>query len=256
MKKSCLYVGEVEHRRFLPVQHEFRYRVCYYYLDLDEIDGLFNVPLLMTKDRRGLLSWWRKDYIHPNDLPIRDVVTKAIHTQTGEAFAGPIRMLTNISYFGFCFNPVTFYYCFDENEKLKFIVSEVTNTPWKQRNTEVYPFRGDDKTLQQHPKSFHVSPFMQMGIDYTFVLNRPGEKISILIQNRKTGEKPLVFDSTLELTRKEITNANVLKHFLRFPFMTMTTVAAIYWQALLLYFIKRTPFYSHPDQNSRIGDKQ
>lgn len=254
--KSCLFVGEVEHRRFEPVSHEFRYKVCYYYLDLDEIDGIFNIPFLLTKDKWGLLSWWRKDYIHPNDLPVKDVVKKAILTQTGESFDGPIRMLTNISYFGFCFNPVTFYYCFDRDEKLKFIVSEVTNTPWKQRNTEVYPFRGDKKTLQQHPKTFHVSPFMQMEIDYTFVLNKPEENIYILMQNRKTGDQKIVFDSTLELKRKELSKSNVALQFLRFPFMTVTTVAAIYWQALILYFIRKTPFYSHPDQNLRIGDKQ
>jgi len=254
--KSCLFIGEVEHRRFEPVAHEFRYKVCYYYLDLDEIDGIFKIPLLLTKDKWGLLSWWRKDYIYPNDLSIKEVVKKAILTQTGEDFDGPIRMLTNISYFGFCFNPVTFYYCFDPDEKLRFIVSEVTNTPWKQRNTEVYPFRGENKTLQQHAKSFHVSPFMQMEIDYTFVLNKPGEDIHILMQNRKTGDQKIVFDSTLDLKRKELTKTNVILQFLRFPIMTVTTVAAIYWQALILYFIRKTPFYSHPEKTLRIGDKQ
>lgn len=252
--KSALFVGTVEHRRFSPVRHEFRYKVCYYYLDLEEIDRIFRFPLLLSKDAPGILSWWRKDYIHPTTGTIREVVTQAIQKQTGESFAGPIRMLTNISYFGFCFNPVSFYYCFDEEENLRFIVSEVTNTPWKQRNVEVWPFKGDRKTLQQHPKTFHVSPFMPMEIDYTFVLTKPDDSIHILMQNRPTGGTALVFDSTLELKRKELTRANVLAHFLRFPFMTFITVFGIYWQALVLYLIKRTPFYGHPDQNVRIGD--
>jgi DUF1365 family protein len=252
--RSRLYVGEVEHRRFEPVHHEFRYKVCYYYLDLDEIERVFKIPFLFSCNFPGVLSWWRKNYIHPTDQSIRDVVVESIRKQTGKEFSGAIRMLTNISYFGFCFNPVSFYYCFDQNEKLKFIVSEVTNTPWKQRNIEVYPFQGDHKTLQQHAKSFHVSPFMPMEIDYTFVLNKPEETIHILMQNRPTGGKNLIFDSTLDLKEKPLTAWNVLSHFARFPLMTFTTVVGIYWQALLLYFIKKTPFYSHPDQKVRLGD--
>jgi len=252
--KSCLFVGEVEHRRFEPVHHEFRYKVCYYYLDLDEIEKIFRYPFFLSLNSPGILSWWRKNYIHPTDLPIREVVTSSIKKHTGEDFEGPIRMLTNISYFGYCFNPVSFYYCFDKDEKLRFIVSEVTNTPWKQRNIEVYPFRGDNKTLQEHPKSFHVSPFMQMEIDYSFVLNRPENDLYILMQNRPTGGKNLIFDSTLKLKRKEITNLSILTHLLKFPLITFKTIAAIYWQALLLYFIKKTPFYSHPDDKLRIGD--
>lgn len=252
--KSRLYVGEIEHRRFEPVSHEFRYKVCYYYLDIDEIDGLFKIPLLFSLNSPGILSWWRKDYIHPTEKSIREVVSESIKKHTGETFSGSIRMLTNISYFGYCFNPVSFYYCFDQNENLKYIVSEVTNTPWKQRNIEVYPFRGDKKTLQQHAKSFHVSPFMQMEIDYTFVLNKPEESIYILMQNRPTGGKNLIFDSTLELKEKPISAWNVISHLFRFPLMTFTTVVGIYWQALLLYFIKKTPFYSHPDEKLRIGE--
>lgn len=246
--KSCLYPGTIEHRRFSPVGHEFHYRVCYYYLDLDEIKDIFRFPFLLSMNSPGILSWSRSDYIHPKEKSIRDVVTESIKKFTGETFDGPIRMLTNVSYFGFCFNPVSFYYCFDREEKLRFIVSEVTNTPWGERNIEVYPFRGDDKTLQQHPKTFHVSPFMQMGIDYTFVLNRPDEKVHILMQNRATGEKELIFDSTLDLKRVPITRWNITKFFVLYPFMTLTTMMAIYWQALLLYFIKKTPFYDHPGE--------
>ncbi len=244
--KSSLYPGTIEHRRFTPVNHEFRYRVCYYYLDLDEIKNIFRFPFLLSMNSPGILSWSRSDYIHPKEKSIREVVTESILKQTGETFEGPIRMLTNVSYFGFCFNPVSFYYCFDSSEKLRFIVSEVTNTPWGERNIEVYPFRGDEKTLQQHPKTFHVSPFMQMGIDYTFVLNKPSEKIHILMQNRATGGSELIFDSTLDLKCLPITNWNIMKHFVIYPFMTLSTVMAIYWQALVLYFLKKTPFYDHP----------
>lgn len=248
--KSFLYPGTIEHRRFSPVSHEFRYRVCYYFLDLDEVKSLFRVPFFFSYNFPGLLAFHRKNYMGPVDLPLKDAVKMAIKKHTDEDFEGSIRILTNISWFGFCFNPVSFYYCYDASEKLKYIVSEVTNTPWGERNTEVYPFRGEKQTLQQHPKTFHVSPFMQMGIDYSFVLNRPEEKIHILMQNRKTGEKDVIFDSTLALKRVPMTGLNVFWHTLKYPAMTFTTVFGIYWQALLLYFIKKTPFYDHPERKT------
>ena len=54
--------------------------------------------------------------------------------KTVKDFKGPIRLLTHLRYFGHCFNPVSFYYCFnDSDEKVEAIMAEVTNTPWKER---------------------------------------------------------------------------------------------------------------------------
>jgi uncharacterized protein len=236
--KNSLYSGTIQHRRFEPIAHAFEYQVAYYYLNLDEVEKVFKIPFLFSFNFPGLLSFWSKDYLN------RARIETKIREATGQDFKGDIYLLTNISYFGFCFNPVSFYYGFEDGE-LKHVVFHVTNTPWGEKHLYYMSF---DKTKQvafQFPKEFHVSPFMQMEIDYTWVVNAPEEKIRVLMQNRPRGEKRIVFDSTLELTKYPLSFKHILFHFLKFPFVTFKTSLAIYYQAILLW-IKKSPFYSHP----------
>ena len=252
--KSALFVGEVEHRRFAPVKNEFTYSVCYYFIDLDEVESLFRFPFLFSYNFPGILSFWRKDYLGDKKKALKDEVIQSIKDKTGKSFEGSVRILTNISYFGYCFNPVTFYYCYDKHEKLSFIVSQVTNTPWGERHIDVLEVtEAKEKNVFKFAKEFHVSPFMPMEIDYTWVFNNPQEDIYVYMQNRNTGTAPVVFDSTMKLKKREFTAFNVLKYFVLFPFNTFKTSAAIYYQAGILYFIKRTPFYTHPKKKEKTA---
>jgi DUF1365 family protein len=57
---------------------------------------------------------------------VRDLVEHS----SGQRPSGPIRLLTHLRYFGYVFNPVSFYYCFNADDtRLETIVAEVTNTP-------------------------------------------------------------------------------------------------------------------------------
>lgn len=246
MKASCLYVGEVEHRRFMPKRHEFRYRVLYYFLDLDEVSSIFKFPFLLSHNFPGILSFWRKDYLGLKKEDLKTSVINCVRAETGETISGPIRLMTNISYFGFCFNPVSFYYCYaPDGETLKYIVSEITNTPWGEKHRQVFPFEVQKKKVYQFPKTFHVSPFLPMTMDYTWVFEKPQKKLYVLMQNRMKGLNALFFDTTLELEQQPLTVANIIKFFLKFPFVTFKTMAAIYYQAARLY-LKKIPFYTHP----------
>ncbi|MBA2404777.1 MAG: DUF1365 domain-containing protein [Bdellovibrionales bacterium] len=246
--KSALYVGEIEHRRFSPKKNFFSYSVCYYFLDLKEIPALFNIPLLFSLNRPGLLSFWRKDYLGSETQSIDQAVRDVILAKTQKICLGPIRMLANISYFGFCFNPVSFYYCYAEDgETLQFIVSEITNTPWGEKHQQVFSFAEKEISTFRFAKDFHVSPFMPMNIDYTWVFGKPDAGLHVFMQNRNMSEQMVNFDSTLKLERRELTAKNIFTYFLKFPFVTMKTMLAIYFQAAIL-FMKRVPFYSHPSK--------
>jgi uncharacterized protein len=241
-----LFTGTIEHRRFSPKKNSFTYGVCYYFLDLKEIRNVFKIPLLFTYNRPGLLSFWRKDYLGNKnrslDSAVRDEILKQKHVRP----KGPIWVLTNISYFGYCFNPVTFYYCYGENgETLDFIVSEITNTPWGEKRRQVFSFSEQETTTFKFSKDFHVSPFMPMNIDYTWVFRKPDKKIYVFMQNRSAGTNEVLFDSTLHLERIPLNLKNVIWSFLSFPFVTFKTMLAIHFQALKLY-LKRVPFYPHP----------
>lgn len=240
MIHNSLYMGSIEHRRLAPCENSFTYGVCYYFLDLEKVSEVFDGKFLFTLNKPGLLSFWEKDYLKASE--VRETILKV----TGRDSQGPIRILTNISYFGFCFNPVSFYYCYAvDGESLEFIVSVITNTPWGETHRQVFEYQNNPKEAFEFPKDFHVSPFMPMQIDYTWVFEKPEERLYVLMQNRNQAETRIIFDSTLNLKRVPLTKSAMLSAFLRFPVLTFKTVAAIYYQALKLY-IKRVPVHTHP----------
>ena len=163
---------------------------------------------------------------------------------------GPIRLLTNLRYFGYGFNPVSFYYCFDESgDKLEVIVAEVNNTPWGEQYCYILPEsdnRGNAKSKRfLHDKRFHVSPFMDMGIDYDWRFTQPGEKLVVHMKNYRHRE--ILFDATLALQQRPVDGTNLAGVLIRYPFMTAKIVVAIYYQALRLW-LKRVPLFPHPDK--------
>lgn len=245
---SCLYQGQVRHRRFAPRNHEFEYGLFLIYLDLDECKHVFDRFWLWST--RGFnLAWWRRsDHVGDPAQPLIDTIREEVFKQTGSLPKGPVRLLSHPRYWGFTFNPVSFYYCFDEDRTtLHSIVCEVKNTPWGERHLYVLPASdslGQGRTLKfNRDKAFHVSPFMPMDIDYDWRFNVPGKALNVHMQNYREGDK--LFDATMVLERKELTSANLALALFRFPFVTAKVVTAIYYQALRLW-LKRIPFYSHP----------
>jgi DUF1365 family protein len=245
---SGLYVGDIQHRRFSPRENIFSYNVCYFFLDLNEIVSIFRIPFLFSYDKPGILSFWRKDYLGQSSESLDTSVRNLIALKTQQTCTGPIRLLANISYFGFCFNPVCFYYCYaDDGVTLQFIVSEITNTPWGEKHQQVFTILDKKINTYHFPKDFHVSPFMPMEIDYTWHFKYPSEQLFVYMQDSLQGSNEIIFDSTLRLDYRPLTAANVIGSFFKFPFITFKTMAAIYYQAMKL-FIKRIPFYSHPSK--------
>jgi uncharacterized protein len=251
---SGLYIGQVRHRRFEPKPHAFRYGLFMLYLDLAELDTVFKNRWLWSVNRPNLAWFKRADYFGDATIPLDTAVRDRVEQETGERPAGPIRMLTHLRYFGYCFNPVTFYYCFDATGKrVETIVAEITNTPWNERHAYVLSRENDERRGHGHqhcyrfPKDFHVSPFFPMDIDYDWRFGEPGEKLNAHMRLERKGAK--VFDATLDLDRRELTGSQLALALVRFPFMTTTVALGIYWQALRLK-LKRIPFFDHPHSSS------
>lgn len=251
--KSAIYTGQLAHCRHRPKYHFFRYRVFMMYLDLSEIPQVFSLSSLWSH-RRFSLAWLKRaDYIGPIEMSIEDAVRKRIYEETGEHFNGPVRMLTNLRYFGFSMNPITSYYCFDSMEKLRYIVAEVTNTPWNERHAYVLPCNPDSSTQRiEFRKALHVSPFNDMQVDYAWKSNLPAQQLRLSLENWRDGEKD--FDANLSLQRKEISASSLRRLILGYPFMTIKVGLAIYWQALRLY-IKGVKPVRHPSATGKDDNK-
>jgi DUF1365 family protein len=246
---SCFYTGQVRHRRFTPRRHEFNYRLFYVYLDLDELDEVFNKRWFWSVKRPALARFKREDYLGDATIPLKQAVLDYVERETGDRPGGPVHMFTHLRYFGYVFNPVTFYYCYDTTaERLEYIVAEITNTPWGERHAYVLPVDKDADTgkVMQFAleKQFHISPFMPMNMRYDWRFSSPNEALYVHMNNHQDEEK--VFDATLRMQRIPMSARNCAHVLVAFPMMTIKVIFGIYWQALRLY-LKRVPFYGHPD---------
>ena len=249
--KSCLYTGWIGHRRFGPRRNDFRYRIYLSYLDLAELPELFDRRWFWSA-RRPNLAWFRRaDFLGDPAVPLDVAVRDKVQQQTGIRPSGPIRILTHIRYFGYNFNPVTFYYVFDaEDRRLEFVVAEITNTPWDERHAYVLRTADAERVgaqglRWQFDKVFHVSPFLPMDMRYDWRFTEPGETLNVHMENRRDGAAE--FDATLVLKREPITHGSLARALAAFPLVTLKVSSMIYWQALRLW-LKRTPFFTHPDK--------
>ena len=255
---SCIYQGFVRHRRFRPRPNMFRYRLFFMYLDLAELPTLFDKHPLWSFQRPNIAYFRRKDHFgdprQPIDQAVRDLVAK----ETGSRPAGPIRLLTHLRYFGYCFNPASFYYCYDSTgSTLETIVVEIHNTPWAEVHCYVL-----NREQNQHPvkywrrhqlkKIFHVSPFIDMDIDYDWRFCEPGEFIRVHMIDFQKGQK--LFDASLTLKRHEIDARALMHALIKYPLMTAKVTTLIYWQALRL-LLKKTPLLVHPKKRKSIGER-
>jgi len=245
---SALYTGRLRHRRFAPRPHAFEYPLFMVWLDLAELDEVFRGHWLWST-RRPALAWLRRaDCLGDARVPLDEAVRALVARETGARPRGPIRLLTHLRYFGHCFNPVSFYYCYDAaGVTIETIVAEITNTPWKERHAYVLPARESvmrgEQLRFQFGKRFHVSPFMPMALDYDWRFTSPGARLAVHMANR--GGNETIFDATLALERREISTASLAGALARYPFATVQVLGAIYWQALRLW-AKRVPVYIHP----------
>jgi DUF1365 family protein len=228
---SCLYAGQVVHRRLTPRTHQLRYRVFWMLLDLNEIDDLSKRLRLFSRNRFNLTSFFDTDHGDGGAVPLLIQAQTLLRRAGCQTDQVDIKLLCMPRILGYGFNPLSVYFCSRPDGSLEAIIYEVHNT-FGERHSYVMPVRGDaTEIIEQHcPKAFYVSPFLGMDISYGFRVRPPAEKIQVSIQGSENDKT--VITASLAGTRHELTDGALIKAFAGHPLLTMKVIAAIHWHAL------------------------
>jgi uncharacterized protein len=243
--RSALYAGSVAHRRLRPKPHRLRYRVFSLLLNLDEIPALCRRLRLLSHRRFNLFSFDERDHADGSGGSLRAWAESHLIRAGIDLEGGPIRLLAMPRVLGYGFNPISVWFCHHRDGALVALLHEVHNT-FGERHTYLIPVTSGDASAQINQgcaKQFYVSPFIGMDMRYEFRIHPPDDRLSLVIRG-SDADGPLIVAS-MAATRYELSDAALLRAFIRTPLLTLKVIGGIHWEALRLW-IKGMRLQPHP----------
>ena len=238
---SSIYNGTVIHKRFKPKVHFFKYKVFSLFIDLSELNILEKKISFFSHNSFNLISFFDKDHGERDGSSLIDWVKKNLKENNILFEDIKIKLLCYPRILGYVFNPLSVFYVYDKKDDLISILYEVKNTFGEQHT---YIFKVKNNNILQHScsKKFHVSPFIEMNCNYFFKILKPGEKISVIIDQYQSNEKLLY--ASQDGKRVDFTSIELIKSYLKHPLMTFKIISAIHFEAFKLWakgirFIKK-----------------
>lgn len=252
---SCLYEGTLNHVRHIDAGHRFEVPIVLAYIDLDEVPRAFDAHPFWSMRRPAPVRFRRGDMHGDPSVPLVEAVRATVADRLGSKPTGPIRVLTHLRHWGWAFNPISFYFCFDETDRrVETLVAEVTNTPWHERHAYVVSVPGPATTATdgvRFAKELHVSPFMDMDLDHIVRFGPPGhQRLTVSMDDHRQGSDELVFSARLCLHRRPLDRASMGLMLRRHLLPSHRVSAGIYTNALRLWR-QGAPFRSHPLRSRR-----
>lgn len=254
---SSLYICSLMHNRMEPRPHRFHYSVFMFWLDLDEIDEITKKYWLISRNRFNVFNFRDADHVQlPAGNPdksknVKQQILNYLHSQNVKPANPRIYLLTNLRTMGYQFNPVSFYFVY-ENEHPLCCVAEVSNTFGEMKlfllGKETLK---DNQFTYQTKKYFYVSPFIDHDVDFAFQLHIPSDKLNLRIDDYRNEHR--FFIATLTGQKKKLTNARLVGYSLRFPLITLKVIGLIHWNALLLW-LKKIPYRKKGDHSELQKD--
>lgn len=231
---SCLYDGVVVHKRLVPRQHAFSYRVFTLCLDVDEIDRLDRKLRLFSRNRFNLLSFHDRDLGDGSQTPVGEKARRLLHEAGLDSCGARIELVCYPRVLGYVFNPLSVYFCREACGRVGAVIYEVSNTFGERKSYVIEAGgRNGDVLAQACAKELYVSPYTQADGTYGFHMLPPGESTLIGVALREAGRP--VLKTHFSGRRIALSNRAIAALLVRRPLMTLKVVAAIHLEAARLW---------------------
>ncbi|CAN5481495.1 DUF1365 domain-containing protein [soil metagenome] len=200
-------------------------------LDLDELEGLGRRLKLFSHNSWNLVSCHDRDFADKIRAPLRPQIETKLAQAGYDLAGGRITLLCMPRLLGKGFNPLSVYFCHDRGGRLVATVHAVRNT-FGERHDYVLPVEvsPDERARQACAKTFHVSPFMPMDLDYQFDLLPPGDRVGVGVTVHD--EAGMLLAASFAGERHELTDGALLRAVVSHPWQLAGVLAAIHWEAV------------------------
>ena len=242
IKNSSIYNGTVIHKRFKPKVHFFKYKVFSILIDISEINLLHKNLKIFSHNRFNIISFYDADHGPRDGTSVKEWVIKNLKDNQIDTKDIKIKLLCYPRIFGFVFNPLSVFFIYNKKSELISILYEVKNT-FDEQHTYIFKNRENENLIiHTCKKKFHVSPFIEMNCTYFFKILKPGDKISVIID--QYDEEGKLLYASQDGSRIDLNNKNLFLSYLKHPLMTFKIIAAIHFEAFKLWikgikFIKK-----------------
>lgn len=241
---SCLFECRVMHHRLSPKVHHFRHRIFMFALDLDELDAIATRIPMFSRNRTNLYAFRDRDHLTLPGLECASTKQNVVAWLSDKGVQLPanvrITLVTLPRVLGHIFNPVSFYFCQDADDRPLCAVAEVGNTYGEMKLYLMRDASSDGVFRLTALKHFYVSPFSPLDLTFDFTLRAPGDRLDVQI-NERAGDEPVLFSSVVG-KRAPLTTGSLAWFSLKYPLITLRVIGLIHAHAALLW-LKRVPWY-------------
>lgn len=244
---AFIYSCATSHRRLAPFARAFSYKLSYIFLDVDRIEETARRCALFSHNRWGVFGFRDASHGYRDGAPLR-AWAQALFAGAGVSLdGGDIWVLTLPRVLGHEFNPLSLFIGYGPDGAPRGVIYEVNNT-FKETHAYVAQLADSETATHHADKRFHVSPFLDVKGRYEFTMAPPGEQLSLTVKNFVDGL--CVHVATLIGRRRAFSSASLLASALAAPFTTLGVLAAIHWQAFLIW-IKGARYRPKPNAPER-----
>ena len=172
VETPALYRTTIKHTRRAPFERSFTHRSHTWVVDVDDLPDLRPLPWA-----KGAFE--ARDHLGAPDRTLRENLEAFLATEGVTLHpAGRILLATQPRAFGYCFNPISVFWCLDPFGRVEATVVEVHNT---YGDRHAYLVRPDEQGRARTDKAMYVSPFHGTDGHYELAVPVPGERLDVAV---------------------------------------------------------------------------